>query len=1545
MKGLSRRLCGDIPRWVPKSVPTVLAAGCAISSRIGLAERAMVLDALGPFHIIYFALVVFFGAFYLLNLVLAVVADAYEQEARITEKEGMKREAQEQEKPGVASLGTPPPLSSSSEDSKEKRKASLLTVEVNENLIRRLLPLTQTYLDRKTKEQKTSEAYSNFLKEGRGGGGFVQFLQGHVPYLKRMHGHRRATQSHKLVTALRRMATMEDEEVPASRIHSGPLRGFKRFLDRARGCRDPPGIDRLKVQGEELDFPRKASLKLGSHPLEPHFVMPPSEDKEDEELYHHGTNVPSHVPSDEPERETELRGESETGVSRSNELSSSHFRRILLPQQHSIADSGIEGDDNDPDYTIQIVDIPTHGDKLVMDWNGFGMYSKFPSERAKAGVTLLDEPQKVVDRNPRCIQRVFGGYGFYKNWLNVQNGLYVVVEDPCFETLVMIAIVINTICLALYHHNMDESFRHSLDTINTVLTGLFVLEAALKLLCLGVEYPTGWNIFDLIVVIVSLLELIIGDVGGTSAFRSLRLLRVFRLAQSWVTMRALLAIIWATLGALGNLTVVLLIVIYMFAVLGMQLFGHLYIEENFPDDNLPRWNFQDFLHSFLMIFRILCGEWIEPLWDCMKAQEDENNLKESCILLFIPVLVMGNFLILNLFLALLLNSFNSEDLKNREEEMRRERAPTRYDSFKSAVSSRLNFMEGEGGTSHFDFPGDSSVARNVPGYRSEERQHKEMLDDRGTPSKMLLGDAGPRRKRKKGKDGRKEVLIKSEGERIQVTVTSAVRNIVPHEDATPTLLNVPISVVVAPPTPAPSTPNSSHTTPLPDQQIEDLEESGKKDLMNDMNDRVLEPESCCPALCYKCLGDCDNPYQRLVLICRRIVLKLVQHSAFEGIILVLIILSSLSLCFEDIYLEQRPTLILVLRYVNTFFAVAFTIEGFLKIFAFGAWTYFTNFWTLLDFFIVVLVVYALMQAIPAIFNVLLVCMVFWLVFAIMGVQFFAGRFYKCVDFDGNRLPVSVVDNKGACLAQNYTWENSLINFDHVGNAYLALFQVATFEGWLDIMAQASDIRGMNLQPEREVNMFSYLYFVIFIVFGAFFTLNLFIGVIIDNFNVLKKKYDGRFLELLLTKSQKNYYAALKKLSRKKPQRVIRRPQNPFMAFFYDLSMSRRFEIVIFVVILANMGVMALDHYQQTEAMMEILDSINTVFVVLYSMEAMIKLLGLRLWYFTVPWNIFDFILLISSIIALILDYFRDIALPINPVILRVARVFRVGRILRLVRAAKGIRKLLFALAISLPALFNIGALLLLITFIYAILGTSLFGHIAHNGAIDASVNFETFPRSMLVLFRLLTAAGHSDILASLMVEPPECDPTLPGTFHGSCGTPALATFYLVSFLLINNLIIINMYIAIILENYSLAQEEEELGIVEDDIEMFYVHWAKYDPYATQFIPFSNLSDFFAGLDPPLQVKKPNKAAITHFDLPVCQDEKVHCLDVLYALVTHVLGEVEETEELKQLQQQMDDKFKRQFPVRKEAEIILTTYEWRLKERAAIIIERAWRDFK
>ena len=141
-----------------------------------------------------------------------------------------------------------------------------------------------------------------------------------------------------------------------------------------------------------------------------------------------------------------------------------------------------------------------------------------------------------------------------------------------------------------------------------------------------------------------------------------------------------------------------------------------------------------------------------------------------------------------------------------------------------------------------------------------------------------------------------------------------------------------------------------------------------------------------------------------------------------------------------------------------------------------------------------------------------------------------------------------------------------MNFDHVGKAYLSLFQVATFKGWMQIMRDATDSRDVkskskrsffhwNLierttsvliwqvdeQPKREVNIYMYLYFVFFIIFGSFFTLNLFIGVIIDNFNEQKKKAGGS-LEMFMTEDQKKYYSAMKKMGSKKPLKAIPRPQ-------------------------------------------------------------------------------------------------------------------------------------------------------------------------------------------------------------------------------------------------------------------------------------------------------------------------------------------------------------------------------------------------------------------
>lgn len=122
------------------------------------------------------------------------------------------------------------------------------------------------------------------------------------------------------------------------------------------------------------------------------------------------------------------------------------------------------------------------------------------------------------------------------------------------------------------------------------------------------------------------------------------MLRVFKLAKSWPTLNLLISIMGKTMGALGNLVFVLIIIIFIFAVMGMQLFARNYFDKVslFPGAELPRWNFTDFGHSFMIIFRVLCGEWIESMWDCMLVTGP------ACIPFFLATVVIGNLVVSNL---------------------------------------------------------------------------------------------------------------------------------------------------------------------------------------------------------------------------------------------------------------------------------------------------------------------------------------------------------------------------------------------------------------------------------------------------------------------------------------------------------------------------------------------------------------------------------------------------------------------------------------------------------------------------------------------------------------------------------------------------------------------------------------------------------------------------------------------------------------------------------------------------------------------------------
>ncbi|XP_029043383.2 sodium channel protein 60E-like isoform X2 [Osmia bicornis bicornis] len=1528
-----------------------------------------VLSACGPISVSFFTVVVFFGSFYLINLMLAVVALSYEEEAEITNEERRKDLTDHREDSTFSFDPT-------------KINVKTLAKEKQKKLDARKGVLLSSYTRKKTRRRRRGKSNVGSSSSGQDRSGSVP-SRSVTPSPSPSPRHSNVRPSH---LALQNVSPRTVENNTVHRL--APNRGMLHSRQASNNSNQQSSLDDSGVV-DDHDADDVTSVEEHDR----------RDNKESRSDWHEKVATNNNG---------DANAESSTGTRNGINNEAEGDREKSQPSRSG----GFRASTN----VSASLGTGTTREIRVFKCNGVKtkkqMYT-LPPEYLSHIVILDDLP----DRNcEKCIQCCVD----YEGWLRFQNCLYKVVRDPLFELTITLCIVLNTGFLAMEHHGMSESIRQALNIGNKVFTSIFTFECLLKLLALSKDFfANGWNNFDLIIVSASLIDLTFELVDGLSVIRGLRLLRVLKLAQSWTTMKVLLSIIISTIGALGNLTLVLVIVIYIFAVIGMQLFSKDYTLDKFYPDPVPRWNFNDFFHSFMMIFRILCGEWIEPLWDCMRAEEEDGP--EACFAIFLPALVMGNFMVLNLFLALLLNSFNSEELKQKKEEVGEDSKLARsFDRIRSIIRKNKCSRFAQGGTKSrgedarlekivrrvmdrsdnetnyaiqetvLSLPKDNSQLEKQKyeqWEKDEDEEEEEEEEDEEERTEESHGDQGnsKRRKETESKESNLEEYQEHEITKDSSTKAPAEERIamLPQEDPFPKREDR-----------VPKRPWHALVS-----YVDELTVGGRRDSKGKYidgmgsfpgfgrNNRRKEPQDCFPRQCYQkctCIDRCvattiGKKWVRL----RTIVLSVVDTPGFEWMILVFIFASSITLCFEDIYLDDNPFLKKILYWTNLGFCALFSIEMLLKWLALGFCKYFTSFWTILDFIIVFvstfsllieenenlkvlrslrtlralrplraisrwqgmrIVVNALMYAIPSIFNVLLVCLVFWLIFSIMGVQFFGGKFFKCVDEYGELLDISIVDTRDDCLRKNYSWENSKITFDHVGIAYLALFQVATFEGWMEVMQDAVDARGVDLQPQREANIYAYLYFVIFIVCGSFFTLNLFIGVIIDNFNMLKKKYEGGVLEMFLTESQKHYYTAMKKLGRKKPQKVIKRPMNQILAMFYDLSNSRRFEIAIFILIFLNMLTMGIEHYGQPHPIFFVLEVSNAFFTTVFGLEAIVKIIGLRYHYFTVPWNLFDFLLVLASILGILMEDIM-VDFPVSPTLLRVVRVFRIGRILRLIKAAKGIRKLLFALVVSLPALFNIGALLALITFIYAIIGMSVFGHVKKQGALDDMVNFETFGRSMQLLFRLMTSAGWNDVLESLMVQPPDCDPTPTSRqMNGNCGYPLLAITYFTSFIIISYMIVINMYIAIILENFNQAHQEEEIGIVEDDLEMFYIRWSKYDPHATQFINFSQLSDFIASLDPPLGISKPNMVALVSFNLPIAKGNKIHCLDILHALVKHVLGHVEESEDFRKLQEQMDIKFKKQFPTRKELEIVSSTRMWKRQDKAARLIQSTIRDY-
>ncbi|ESO85582.1 hypothetical protein LOTGIDRAFT_107523 [Lottia gigantea] len=1416
----------------------------------------LVLRAEGQTHALYFVLVIFMGSFYLVNLILAIVAMSYDEQQRKDKEDAEEEEAERKQVEDCKEL-----LSQISKSPSEASWKSLGEHSNTEKLEdKERLSITSDHSVKSSRLQPVSKHKRASLSLP--GSPFVLrrgSKSSHQGSWKKKHGHpvERQPLVHQNPESLPLPYADDSAAVTPS---SDDLCNFPFHKNLPNGRRYSFASQTLRHLAEGRSSSRRSSFN--------------SNISRNSRSSRHSVHSPL-----DPNRQSS-KMETLMNLKRGKRVPDVYLDKSKLEDNVSVSlSSASEVDPEKRKLSASNAFLCPSPNAANIEMKDVMVLKELIDHASGHRRSFMSEVSNQEERMRDKLYRYFCSWEGLPSCEHFQRIVGLFILDAFVDLFITICIVVNTGFMAIEYWEMPQNLKDAGTNANYVFTAIFAIEAFLKILALSpaTYFRDGWNGFDAVIVVLSLLDLGLKDLPGLSVLRAFRLLRVFKLAKSWPTLNMLISIVGRTMGALGNLTIVLGIVVFIFAVMGQQLFASDYKKyENDPEyaqyGGMPRWNFNTFLHAFMIVFRVLCGEWIESMWGCMMVSG------AACVPFFLLTYVIGNLVVLNLFLALLLSSFGTESLQRSQTDDEPNKLAEAFDRF----NRFFNWIKVK-----------IIVCLKIKLRRKTKRPATTVLSPSSSRPEM----------------NGKEPLTDG----LSITGKSCHR-----------LLSLSKNSLKKDDCDSSSNSSSSTSSLVGSTKSKVKLEVEVEGAVNEVEIvYVKEPDPCLCSICYqKCA--CINVWNnnrvgKLWWKFRCLMFKLTEHRYFETFIIVMILASSLALALEDVHLDERPTLKAILYYMDKCFTAIFIVEMLIKWAAFGFKVYFTDAWCWLDFIIVALsivilaaesweignvsairalrtlralrplravsrwegmrvVVNALIKAIPSICNVLVVCLVFWLIFGIVGVQLFSGKFHKCVDENGDRLNRSVVKNQSECFAKGYNWTNSQVNFDNVINAYLALFQVATYKGWVDIMNDAIDSRGEYEQPSDEANILYYLFFVLFIIFGSFFTLNLFIGVIIENFNQQKKKAGGS-LEMFMTDDQKKYYNAMKRMGSKTPQKSIPRPKLKIASILFDITTNQKFDIVIMIIIMFNMLTMTMEHYKMDESYESALSIVNTVFIAIFTLECVLKIIGLRLHYFKIPWNVFDFAVVILSVLALSLAGVME-NFFVSPTLLRVIRVFRVGRVLRLVKSAKGIRTLLFSLAVSLPALFNIGLLLMLVLFIYGIMGMNFFMRAPQLYGMDDAFNFDTFLSSLILLFQMCTSAGWDGVLKSLISV---CNP------GETCFEYTKASLYLVSYLIMSFLVVVNMYIAVILENFSQATEDVQQGLTPDDFDMYYEKWEKYDPKASEFINLDQLSSFADFLEEPLRLPKPNHFILVKLDIPICEGDKVYCRDILDALTKNFLG--------------------------------------------------------
>lgn len=656
---------------------------------------------------------------------------------------------------------------------------------------------------------------------------------------------------------------------------------------------------------------------------------------------------------------------------------------------------------------------------------------------------------------------------------------------------------------------------------------------------------------------------------------------------------------------------------------------------------------------------------------------------------------------------------------------------------------------------------------------------------------------------------------------------------------------------------------------------------------------------------------CFAPENRLRIKITHVLL----HPHFEWAVLMLIGISCVVAAIESPNLRHsNAELYNFIMNIDALLTAFFTIELTMKIIAHGfcrsPMAYMKDSWNILDFTIVAfsivhlafgsagghslrfmraaralrplrvvnknvgikLVVHALLKALPSIINASIIVLLFFLVFGILGVDMFRGKFYFCHGSAQDKWNLNQTACVGNYIVENVAyareWRNPSYHFDNIGNALLVLFELSTLEMWPTVMHAAMDITSPENAPIPNASQYNAVYFVAFVIVCGFFIMSLFLGIVIFKFDEIKQQENG---SLFLTDEQRKWVAMQRKILASKPHYVPEPPDNrhwPLQNRAFRLITHKYFKQGVMACVTCNVLLMSLQHFNETAEFASIINQIQQFFSALFAIEVLITLFGLgRDQYFHSLGNRFDFAIVFLSMFSVLLELNgSEQSFDIN-----ILRAFRVARLFILLRHSSGMLSILRTLVASLPSLCNVGSLLFLLYFVFAILGMNVFGQeekdFVQGDCINDVVNFQDIGLSILTLFRSSTGESWNCIMHDLMKN------------H-----PVVAPVYFVLFTTFGSFIVLNLLIAVILENFNDYTENSGLTIEQDlkkkrkqstlkkpkhefhdedaatvingrHIDAFQAVWGKFSKRGNLFLPSYYLLAILRTLESPLGFKK------------------------------------------------------------------------------------------